>query len=75
VIVGAMLQLESPSTSRFALGSLCSWADASWIGWGERLSGIKPARWLAMYARTVEPIVRSDGLIAQLAATAPERSA
>jgi DNA-binding transcriptional LysR family regulator len=41
-----------------------------WVGWGERLSSIKPARWLTTHVRTADPLVRSDSLIVQLAAVA-----
>ena len=52
------------------LGTLRAWTDAPWVGWGERLSSIKPARWLATHVRTADPLVRSDSLIVQLAAVA-----
>src|SRR6267142_2807513 len=58
--------VAAPTLSR-ALGTLDSWADAPWVGWGERLSSIAPARWLAAHAREVEPVVRSDSLMLQLA--------
>jgi DNA-binding transcriptional LysR family regulator len=48
------------------LGTLRAWADAPWIGWGERLSSIAPARWLTAHLRA-EPVVRSDSLALQLA--------
>jgi len=50
------------------LGTLRAWTDAPWIGWGERLSSIEPARWLAAHLRTGDPRVRSDSLIVQLVA-------
>jgi DNA-binding transcriptional LysR family regulator len=50
-----------------SLGTLRSWSDAPWIGWGERLSSIAPARWLATHARGVAPVVRSDALSLQIA--------
>lgn len=53
-----------------ALGTLKAWEAAPWIGWGERLAGIGPARWLATHARAVEPVVRSDSLAVQLALAA-----
>jgi len=58
--------VAAPTLAR-ALGTLDSWADAPWVGWGERLSSIAPARWLAAHAREVEPVVRSDSLMLQLA--------
>ncbi len=56
----------APETAR-ALGVLRSWADAPWVGWSERLSGATPARWLATHLREVDPVVRSDSLMLQLA--------
>jgi len=50
------------------LGSLRAWTDAPWIGWGERLSHVGPARWLQAHARDVEPVLRSDSLRIQLSA-------
>jgi DNA-binding transcriptional LysR family regulator len=50
-----------------SLGTVRAWTDAPWIAWGERLSGIPPARWLATHAGAVEPVVRSDSLALQLA--------
>jgi DNA-binding transcriptional LysR family regulator len=48
------------------LRALRAWSDAPWIGWGERLSSIAPARWLAAHVTAV-PVVRSDSLALQLA--------
>ncbi|HWL84983.1 MAG TPA: LysR family transcriptional regulator [Polyangiaceae bacterium] len=53
-----------------ALGTLRAWGDAPWIGWGERLSSLGAARWLAKYAKGVEPLVRSDSLLVQVAVVA-----
>ncbi|HEY0465226.1 MAG TPA: LysR family transcriptional regulator, partial [Polyangiaceae bacterium] len=50
------------------LGALRSWSDAPWIGWGARLSQIGPAQWLESYAKEVDPVVRSDSLMLQIAA-------
>jgi DNA-binding transcriptional LysR family regulator len=58
--------VAAPKLAR-ALGTLRSWADAPWVGWGERLSGIAPARWLAAHAGGADVLVRSDSLILQLA--------
>lgn len=55
----------SPDVVR-ELGTLRAWSDTPWVGWGERLSNIGPARWLQTHARGVEPIVRSDSLTLQL---------
>lgn len=52
------------------LGTLRRWTDAPWIGWGERLSHIGPARWLAANEPGVDPVVRSDSLIVQLSVVA-----
>jgi len=49
-----------------ALGALRRWQDAPWVGWGERLRGIGPARWYASHVGT-EPVVRSDSLAVQIA--------
>jgi DNA-binding transcriptional LysR family regulator len=53
-----------------ALGTLRAWEDAPWVGWGDRLAGIGPARWLVMHAPGVEPVVRSDSLQMQLSVVA-----
>jgi DNA-binding transcriptional LysR family regulator len=58
--------VAAPQVAR-ALGTLRSWTDAPWVGWGERLSSIAPARWLAAHARGAEPVVRSDSLMLQVA--------
>lgn len=58
----------APKLAR-SLGTMRAWSDASWIGWGERLAHIPPARWLAKQVRD-EPIVRSDSLLVQIAAIA-----
>lgn len=56
----------APEVAR-AVGTLRAWTEAPWVAWGERLSGIAPARWLARHAGGVEPVVRSDSLLLQLA--------
>ena len=58
--------VAAPELAR-ALGALRSWNDAPWVGFGERLSSIAPARWLATHARGAEPVVRSDSLTLQIA--------
>jgi DNA-binding transcriptional LysR family regulator len=58
--------VAAPELAR-TLGVLDSWGKAPWLGWGERLSGAAPARWLATHLRDVEPVVRSDSLMLQLA--------
>jgi DNA-binding transcriptional LysR family regulator len=52
------------------LGTLRAWSDAPWIGWGERLSQIQPARWLRTQLGEVGPMLRSDSLRVQLATLA-----
>ena len=74
--------VASPKLAR-SLGTLRAWSDAPWIGWGERLSSLAPARWFAKHVRAVEPVVRTDNMLVQLAAAragsgvvlAPEPSA
>jgi DNA-binding transcriptional LysR family regulator len=61
--------VAAPKTAR-QLGTLRAWTDARWVGWGERLSSIGPARWLATNLRGADPVVRSDSLIVQLAVVA-----
>jgi len=58
--------VAAPELAR-SLGTLRAWADAPWVGWGERLASLGPARWFAAHVRDTEPMVRSDGLTAQLA--------
>ncbi|MEI9947874.1 MAG: LysR family transcriptional regulator [Pseudomonadota bacterium] len=50
------------------LGTLRSWGDAPWVGWGARLSTIGPAKWLEGHAKGVDPVLRSDSLMVQIAA-------
>ena len=50
------------------LGTLRSWGDAPWVGWGARLSMVGPAKWLESHAKGVDPVVRSDSLMLQIAA-------
>jgi DNA-binding transcriptional LysR family regulator len=49
------------------LGPLRALTDAPWVGWGERLAGIPPARWLATHAPDAQRVGRSDSLLLQLA--------
>ena len=53
--------VAAPALAR-TLGRLRRWADAPWLGWGERLAGIPPARWVASPAGQVEPTVRCDSV-------------
>jgi len=48
------------------LGTLRRWTDAPWVGWGEGLSHVAPARWYAKHVAS-EHAVRSDSLGVQLA--------
>jgi DNA-binding transcriptional LysR family regulator len=50
------------------LGPLRSWNDAPWAGWGTRLSHGGPAKWLESHAKGVDPVLRSDSLMVQIAA-------
>ncbi|MCA9622995.1 MAG: LysR family transcriptional regulator [Myxococcales bacterium] len=50
------------------LGALRQWEDTPWIGWGERFAMATCARWLAERAPSVEPRLRSDSMVTQLAA-------
>ena len=61
--------VASPKVAR-SVGTLRAWTDAPWVGWGERLSNVAPARWLEKFARGVEPVVRSDSLRVQLSVLA-----
>jgi len=58
--------VAAPGVAR-ELGSLRAWSDAPWVGWGERLANIPPARWLARHAPGVDPLLRSDSLRVQIA--------
>lgn len=58
--------VASPAVAR-ELGTLRSWEEAPWIGFGERLSSVGPARWLAAHVPAAEPVVRSDSLRLQIA--------
>ncbi|WAS95330.1 LysR family transcriptional regulator [Nannocystis punicea] len=59
----------APALAR-QLGPLRAWTEAPWVGWGERLAHVAPARWLAAHLRDDEPAVRSDSFRVQLAAIA-----
>jgi DNA-binding transcriptional LysR family regulator len=52
------------------LHTLRSWNAAPWVGWGERFSQKGPALWLQKHAKDVDPVVRSDSLLVQIAAVA-----
>lgn len=61
---------EAMSSAAYAteLGTLSSWAEARWIGWGTELAHIGPAQWLGRHAPGVEPVLRTSSFAAQLAA-------
>jgi DNA-binding transcriptional LysR family regulator len=61
--------VAAPELAR-ELGTLRAWSDAPWVGWGERLSHVGPARWLRTHAPDVEPKIRSDSLRVQLTSVA-----
>jgi DNA-binding transcriptional LysR family regulator len=49
------------------LGTLRRWMDAPWIGWGEGLASIPPARWFTRHVARA-PALRSDSLRVHVAA-------
>ena len=49
------------------LGTVRKWTDIPWVGFGERLAHIGPARWHATYVG-VDHALRSDSLAVQIAA-------
>jgi DNA-binding transcriptional LysR family regulator len=51
------------------LGRLRSWDDARWIAWGEDLSSIPAARWLAKHVKNA-PVLATSHMATQLAAAA-----
>jgi len=59
--------VASPELVR-ELGTLRSWADAPWIGWGSRFSLIAAAKWPETHAKGLDPVLRSDSLMVQIAA-------
>ena len=60
----------APELARTLGGKLRTWEDAAWIGWGERLSSLRAAQWVARNVKTASPSVRSDSLMLQLACVA-----
>jgi DNA-binding transcriptional LysR family regulator len=64
------LVAATPELSRALGGRMRNWTDAPWIGWGERLSSLRAARWLTKHVKSAVPIVRSDSLLFQLALVA-----
>jgi DNA-binding transcriptional LysR family regulator len=55
----------TPALAR-ELGPLKRWADAPWIGFGERLAQLGPMRWHAKHVGG-DHVIRSDSLAVQLA--------
>ena len=62
----AWVAAAAPALAR-ELGTLRRWTDAPWIGWGERLASIAPARWLSRNVSR-QPVLSSDSLRVQFAA-------
>ena len=58
----------SPAVAR-ELGPLKRWADAPWVGFGERLAQLGPVRWHAQHVGG-DYAIRSDSLAVQLASIA-----
>ena len=69
-VLGMRWSLAAAPKLARKLHTLRSWSDAPWIGWGERLGHIPPARWFAHHAREVDPAVRSDSMRVQIALVA-----
>lgn len=59
----------APALAR-SLGTLRSFSEVPWVGWGQRYLHIPPSRWLQTHVEGVEPVVRSDSLTVQFAAVA-----
>jgi len=54
----AWIPVAAPRLAR-RLGTLRAFGDAPWVGWGERLATVPPARWLETHVGA-DPVVRSD---------------
>jgi DNA-binding transcriptional LysR family regulator len=61
--------VAAPKLAR-RVGALRDFGAVPWVGWGERLSHLAAARWLAKHVKNADPVVRSDSLTVQLAAVA-----
>lgn len=59
--------LASPSVAA-RIGTITRWDAVPWITWGDPVTHLPPAVWLSEHAPTVEPILRSSSLGAQLVA-------
>lgn len=51
-------------------GALRKWQDVDWMGWGDGLAQIGPARWLHEAIPNFDPILRSDSIKLQISAVA-----
>jgi DNA-binding transcriptional LysR family regulator len=67
VVATRSVPMTSPEYAR-ALGRLGRWDDARWIGWGDDLSHLPSARWMAKHAPS--PVLRTSHFGSQLAAAA-----
>jgi DNA-binding transcriptional LysR family regulator len=61
--------VAKPALAR-SLGTVRSFSDVAWIGWGDRFAHVPAARWLQKHVTNKAPIVRSDSLRVQLATVA-----
>jgi DNA-binding transcriptional LysR family regulator len=53
-----------------SVGKLRKWHDVPWISWTESHAHAPQPRWLAKYAREIEPVLRTDSFAVQVAAAA-----
>lgn len=67
LIEACWVLVAAPKLAR-RLGTLRDFGAVPWVGWGERLSHLAAARWLAKHVKNADPVVRSDSLTVQLAA-------
>lgn len=51
------------------LGAVRDWEALPWVGWGESLGHLPPARWLAQHVKTA-PVLRTNAVGLQMAAVA-----
>jgi DNA-binding transcriptional LysR family regulator len=63
------IAVATPALAR-SLGTVRSFADVAWIGWGDRFAHVPAARWHHQHVTKEGPIVRSDSLRVQLATVA-----
>jgi DNA-binding transcriptional LysR family regulator len=50
------------------LGPVKRWSDVRWIGWGDDLMALPPARWLSKNLVGAEPLLRTSHIAAQVSA-------